>query len=58
MFEEGRGVKGLPALFFFPVKIKMPSVKIFDYFWLSIREIYFPSVKISEKMSVKTKICA
>ena len=44
---EGRLVGHLKFSVFFPVKIKISSVKIFSIFRVSIREFFFPSVKIS-----------
>ena len=43
--------------FFFPVKIKISSVKIFDDFRISVREFFFPSVKKSWKLPVKSQLC-
>ena len=44
------------SVFFFSREIKIPSVKIVDYFWLSIRETVFPYVKISQKLKAKTNL--
>ena len=56
MGTHTESAKALSFSVFFSRGIKIPSVKIVDYFWLSIRETVFPYVKISQKLKAKTNL--